>query len=87
VSITSAPARAAPGDGITVVAQSTPAAGCSIDAGPLSLGAVAALALKTADSAGRVSWTWTLGQVSNGVYRVSVSCGGAPASVTIEVFR
>jgi hypothetical protein len=70
-----------------VTAQASPAALCAIDAGPLGPGAGEALAPRVTDAAGRVSWTWTLGQVAGGVYRITVSCGGGTASVMVEVVR
>jgi hypothetical protein len=72
---------------VTITAQAAPGVACSIDAGPLSLGAAQALTPRVADGAGLASWTWTLGQVANGVYRITVTCAGASASTTVEVFR
>lgn len=82
----SAPATVAPGGAATVTAQATPGATCSLAPGPLGTGAApGALGPRVADGAGRVSWSWTVGQIAPGSYVVTVTCGGSSRTATVTV--
>lgn len=85
VSITS-PVK--PGANATLIAQTTPGADCSITvyykSGPSS---ASGLGATTADSSGRVSWTWKVGtSTTPGSWRVVVKATSGGASVTQETY-
>ncbi len=84
ISVTS-PVKA--GSRATLVAETTPGALCSITvyykSGPSS---ASGLEAKTAESSGRVSWTWTVGSSTTpGTWRIVVATGSISTETTFIV--
>lgn len=78
----------APGQTASVSVRTSPGAICSImyttPSGTISISRD--LAGKTADGAGNVSWSWTIGSNTNpGTGSVRVTCGGQTATAQIQI--